>query len=272
MSEAEAQVEADTSAREQPFNDNVTFISHASEDKITVKNIADTLLRYRVNVWYDAYEITIGDSISDKINEGLTRSTYGVVVLSHNFFKKEWTRSELGALRVLLKRGNLLPVFHGITVEDLKRYDPMLLDIRGESTDDISRIASIIARKILGEGVPEKHGRLYYENRTISLVDVPLGPAFTIENVTFKNCVLQGPAILNTHENVEIVGLTTNTEHVWLPVIPGRPFVGGLGVRNVSIINCRLKDIGITALPEVMAKVATIPRRPDGWDWPDNLQ
>jgi len=110
--------------------EKVTFVSHASEYKPFVKNLADTLLRYGVRVWYDDYEIAVGDSIRDKLNEGLSVSEYGVVVLSHNFFKKRWPKRELAALASLLNEGHLLPVFLNITPGEVATYDPLPADIK----------------------------------------------------------------------------------------------------------------------------------------------
>ena len=45
-------------------------------------------MRLGLRVWYDTTARTLGDSLRGKINEGLARSDYGVVVLSHAFFAK----------------------------------------------------------------------------------------------------------------------------------------------------------------------------------------
>ncbi len=40
----------------------------------------------------------VGDSLGDKIDAGLSMARFGVVVLSHAFFGKRWTRRELDGL------------------------------------------------------------------------------------------------------------------------------------------------------------------------------
>ena len=66
------------------------FICHATEDKIDVVGPLAEMLRSRdFRVWYDRWEITIGDSLRRKIDEGLRESRYGIVILSPAFLRKE---------------------------------------------------------------------------------------------------------------------------------------------------------------------------------------
>lgn len=65
------------------------FISHASEDKSSVaRPLANMLSERGVRVWVDESEIRVGDSLRNKIDEGLSHSEFGVIVLSHSFLSK----------------------------------------------------------------------------------------------------------------------------------------------------------------------------------------
>jgi len=65
------------------------FISHASEDKdAIVRSLAEALVKGGLKVWYDEFELKIGDSLRRKIDKGLAHSRFGIVVLSQAFFKK----------------------------------------------------------------------------------------------------------------------------------------------------------------------------------------
>ena len=78
------------------------FISHASEDKENfVRPLAEKLQKCGVKVWYDEFELKMGDSLSDSIDRGLQESKYGIIVFSHAFFEKEWTNYELKSLYLL---------------------------------------------------------------------------------------------------------------------------------------------------------------------------
>jgi len=63
------------------------FISHAFEDKASIaRPLTDALIRAGFSVWFDEYELKIGDSLRGKIDEGLKNSHYGIVILSKYFF------------------------------------------------------------------------------------------------------------------------------------------------------------------------------------------
>ena len=77
------------------------FICHASEDKVAVIEPLAAALRERgLHVRLDRMEILIGDSLAQKIDEGLAHSRFGVVVVSPAVLAKEtgWVRRELYAL------------------------------------------------------------------------------------------------------------------------------------------------------------------------------
>jgi hypothetical protein len=72
------------------------FICHASEDK---KNVVLPIVRHFENTgvryWYDEAEILWGDSIVEKIEGGLAKARYVVVVVSKFFLEKAWAKKEL---------------------------------------------------------------------------------------------------------------------------------------------------------------------------------
>lgn len=75
------------------------FIAHASEDKGAVAHpLAQALKRRGWTVWLDDLELTVGDSLTGLIDQGLARSRFGVVVLSPEFFAKRWSSASWPAL------------------------------------------------------------------------------------------------------------------------------------------------------------------------------
>jgi hypothetical protein len=108
------------------------FISHASEDKLDfVRPLADALEALGCDVWYDETQLRVGDSLNRAINKGLTRSRYGIVVLSHSFFSKNWTQYELGGLIAKQMTGSkvVLPIWHKISKDEVAKNAPALVDI-----------------------------------------------------------------------------------------------------------------------------------------------
>ena len=107
------------------------FISHASEDKEEfVRPLAEKLTELGLKIWYDEFELKIGDSLRGSIDRGLINSEYGIVVLSKNFFSKNWPEYELNGLtaREIDGRKVILPIWHGISKEDVLKYSPPLAD------------------------------------------------------------------------------------------------------------------------------------------------
>jgi len=107
------------------------FICHASEDKTSIaRPLALELEKRNFKVWYDEYTLTLGDSLRRKIDEGLSTSQYGIVILSHYFFQKEWPQKELDALvgREDGKGKVILPIWHNIVKKDIIQYSPLLSD------------------------------------------------------------------------------------------------------------------------------------------------
>lgn len=114
------------------------FICHASEDKETfVRILAEALSKEDLEVWYDEFTLSLGDSLRRKIDHGLSNSRYGVVVLSDNFFRKDWPQKELDGL--VAKEGDfdkvILPIWHGVTKKQVESFSPMLADRLAVSSD-----------------------------------------------------------------------------------------------------------------------------------------
>jgi len=75
------------------------FICHASDDKNTiVRPLADALQTNGISFWLDEAEIQWGDSIIQKVNEGLNISQFVIVVLSTAFINKNWPQRELNSV------------------------------------------------------------------------------------------------------------------------------------------------------------------------------
>lgn len=106
------------------------FLSHAWEDKdVFVRPLAEAL-RSEFDVWYDEYSLRPGDSLLEKISAGLRDCDRGIVVLSHNFFAKQWPQAELNGLFALetTERKIIVPIWLNVTKQDVLRFSPILAD------------------------------------------------------------------------------------------------------------------------------------------------
>src|SRR5260221_8687396 len=143
------------------------FISHASEDKHDfVRPLVAALAQLGVDIWFDEFELQIGDSISRSIDLGLAKSNYGLVILSPSFLKKAWPDYELRGLisRDLGNEKVILPIWHGVTRQQILDFSPSLADKLAIITSEMS--ASDIAIRILKVIRPdlyEQHPRAQLE-------------------------------------------------------------------------------------------------------------
>ena len=133
------------------------FICHASEDKIKVATpLAELLERCGLKVWYDKFTLHVGDSVSQKIDEGLTSSKHGVMILSKNFFnkRKRWPKKEFSALmnrHVNSNRRIILPIWDDISRKEIEKHSAQLADIQALKTDNgIEKVAEELCREIKG--------------------------------------------------------------------------------------------------------------------------
>lgn len=117
------------------------FISHATEDKDDlVRPLAGMLKEYGFRIWYDEFELEIGDSLRESIDQGLVNSRYGIVILSQKFLDKNWTKYELNSLVAKEIEGEkvILPIWHNVSKEQVLKYSPMLADKLALTTETLS--------------------------------------------------------------------------------------------------------------------------------------
>ena len=129
------------------------FISHASEDKDDiVRPLAHALRDRGLSVWYDEFVLKIGDSLRRRIDEGIGRSRFGLVVFSGPFFAKGWPQHELDGLVTMSVDGRqvLLPIWHKITKDEVVAASPSLADKVALRTADygVDEIADEVAAVI----------------------------------------------------------------------------------------------------------------------------
>lgn len=77
--------------------DLLLFICHASEDKPIVELLCSFLDQQGIPVWYDTREIKVGESIVQRVEQGLDTASHVVVVLSAKSAQKPWVQRELSS-------------------------------------------------------------------------------------------------------------------------------------------------------------------------------
>lgn len=113
----------------QPTYD--AFISHATEDKDElVHALAELLQNNGFSIWYDDFQLRVGDSLRRSIDKGLANSRFGIVILSPYFFAKNWPQYELDGLIAKEMAGGqrILPIWHKVSKDEVISYSPTLAD------------------------------------------------------------------------------------------------------------------------------------------------
>lgn len=107
------------------------FISHAWEDKEDfVEEFVIELEKLGLKVWYDKAKMKLGDSMRQKIDSGLNKSKYGIVVLSPNYIAegKYWTKTELDGLFQLesVNGKRIIPIWHNLQKKEVMAFSPTI--------------------------------------------------------------------------------------------------------------------------------------------------
>jgi hypothetical protein len=95
------------------------FISYSHENKEFVDQLAIQLVQQNVHIWLDRWELSLGDSIIDKVQEAADGASALLVILSNASVASGWCKKELsaGLLRELEeKRVVVMPIL----LEDCK--------------------------------------------------------------------------------------------------------------------------------------------------------
>jgi hypothetical protein len=76
------------------------FISHTSADIVWCRTLAFDLQARGFRVWFDEWELNVGDSINDKIAKAINETGYLIVVLSRTSVTSKWVGKEINAALV----------------------------------------------------------------------------------------------------------------------------------------------------------------------------
>ncbi|MFY0601637.1 MAG: toll/interleukin-1 receptor domain-containing protein [Cyclobacteriaceae bacterium] len=102
------------------------FISYATED--LESGVSELFMAiYETGItssWLDRIMIKPGDSIPEKIDEGLNSTRYLLPVITETYFNKTWTRAELDAVRILSKP--TIPIWINVTSKQVGKFSAIL--------------------------------------------------------------------------------------------------------------------------------------------------
>lgn len=131
------------------------FISHADKDKESyVNELKESIESLGIKVFYDKNSIEWGNNWKERIYEGLDSCKYAIVIISKNFYDREWTNEEL---YTLLSRQNesgeeiILPILYNTTYDEVREHYGSLADIQfiDASKCNVEQITIKLAKKLL---------------------------------------------------------------------------------------------------------------------------
>jgi len=143
------------------------FISYSSSDRPFVARLASDLKRLGVAVWWDQWAIRVGDSISEKVQDGISGAAWLAVVLSPRSVASAWVQRELGAAFVTeLERRQIfvLPLLYEECDIPLLLRDKLYADFRASYQDGLDavleRLEAPLDRSTLRELLSQSSGRI----------------------------------------------------------------------------------------------------------------
>lgn len=123
------------------------YLAHATDDKAMVRPIAEFLMANGVEVWFDEWEIEVGDSLRQRMEEGLGAMTHFMVVLTPTSITKPWVAREIdvGMVRMVGGESRMVPVAVGLEHHRLTPFLQTLLYVRLDP-DDPAALKGLVDR------------------------------------------------------------------------------------------------------------------------------
>ena len=104
-----------------PMETPQVFLSYTSDNSDLARQIAEALESNGIETWWDKWCIYPGDSLRQKIDEGISGCTHFLVLLTPQSIDKNWVNQEIdaGLVRKLNDQCRFLPVRYGLPASSL---------------------------------------------------------------------------------------------------------------------------------------------------------
>ncbi len=119
------------------------FLSFGWEDHQLAEKVAKELMINGIDTWWAEWEIQSGDSLRQRIDEGLGVCTHFVVLLSQESIGKPWVKQEMdaGLVRMLEEKCKFVPLRYELPHTELP---PLLSGRYSPEVSDDCHLASLI--------------------------------------------------------------------------------------------------------------------------------
>lgn len=123
------------------------FLSHSSDDGDFALKLADDLNVLEIDIWIDKWEIEGGDSLFEKINDGIKLSKYIALLFSKSYITKKWSSAEVrAAFSKEVTTGEKLIIPLSLETVDLPPLlqDKLYIPFEDDYYSSLTRLAGII--------------------------------------------------------------------------------------------------------------------------------
>jgi|GEM_PF-2009866 len=130
------------------------FLSHSSRDKAIVEKLALELRRRNISVWLDEWEINVGDSITEKVQDGLKNARFVAVWLTAHSITDGWVTREWQSKiyhEISAKQVLVLPLLAEDCEIPTFLSDKKYADFRVSFRDGIASLMRTLSRQNLHE-------------------------------------------------------------------------------------------------------------------------
>jgi hypothetical protein len=248
------------------------FISHSSLDKDFIDELADNLRHNGIHVWYSKWNMRVGDSLREKISEGIEGSDFMVVVLSPNSIHSSWVKDELNAgLAKSLESQSVfvLPLFLAGEDNSLPVFlkDKLCADFRKDYNDGFRQLLEVISgqkhpevkfiskrsSKVWQEVLNDLPARTKYALHSFtSSIEDSAGTAFIEYTLNISGAYeadLEMWPTVDSYDSLKLYGLVTSTVSMWN--LHSRPKVYRLAGKLTRLGYLIAKELGYSGIAQV---------------------
>ena len=121
----------------------VVFLSYTHKDRDLAERIAIQMTDFGIETWWDEWEIRAGDSIVQKIGDGLGDCTHFIVLLTPRSIDKPWVKAEMDAafVRKLKDSVTFIPLRCDLPAE---RLPPLLSGLLSPQITDVASTETVV--------------------------------------------------------------------------------------------------------------------------------
>lgn len=118
------------------------FLSYSFEDSKVAEKLAHSLIAAGIDTWWAEWEIGSGDSLRQKIDEGLGSCTHFLVLLTPEAIEKPWVKLEMdaGLVRRITGQAKFIPIRHDLSTSSLP---PLLSGMLSPELDETNFDAAV---------------------------------------------------------------------------------------------------------------------------------